>query len=157
MEQELLYAHDPNTTDAERIQSITASKYCPADLTKIVEECTHLDNTEQRQLLKLQQKFEDLFEGTLGTWKTDPVDLELIDPKVKPFSCQTIPIAILSREKTERANKLILLVWSTQKKNNSEWACPMFTIAKPDGSLRSFADLREVNKVIIRKPYPYQK
>jgi hypothetical protein len=36
MEQELLlYAHDPNTTDAERIQSIIESKYCPADLNKI--------------------------------------------------------------------------------------------------------------------------
>jgi hypothetical protein len=57
--QELLYAHDPITTDAERIQSIIESKYCPADLTKIVEECTHLDKTEQRQLLKLLQKFED--------------------------------------------------------------------------------------------------
>jgi hypothetical protein len=41
-----------------------------------------------------------------------------------------------------------------RKMNNSEWACPMFTIAKPDGSLRSLADLREVNKVIQRKPYP---
>jgi hypothetical protein len=51
MEQELLYAHDPNTTDLERIQSIIESKYCPADLTTIVEECTHLDNTEQRQRL----------------------------------------------------------------------------------------------------------
>ena len=33
----------------------------------------------------------------------------------------------------------------------------MFTIAKPDGSLRSLADLREVNKVIKRKPYPLPK
>jgi hypothetical protein len=38
-----------------------------------------------------------------------------------------------------------------------EWACPMFTIAKPDGSLQSLADLREVNKVIKRKPYPIPK
>jgi hypothetical protein len=36
MEQELLYAHDPNATDAERIQSIIESKYCPADLTENV-------------------------------------------------------------------------------------------------------------------------
>jgi hypothetical protein len=47
MEQELLYAHDPNTTDAERIHSIIESKYCPADLNKIVEECTHLEKDEQ--------------------------------------------------------------------------------------------------------------
>jgi hypothetical protein len=56
-----------------------------------VEECTHFDKTEQRHLLKLLQKFEDLFDGTLGTWKTDPVDLELIDPKVKPTVSERLP------------------------------------------------------------------
>jgi hypothetical protein len=30
----------------------------------------------------------------------------------------------------------------------------MFTIEKPDGSLRSLADLIEINKVIKRKTYP---
>ena len=44
-----------------------------------------------------------------------------------------------------------------RKTNNSEWACPLFTISKPDGSLRSLADLREVNKVIKRRPYPLPK
>ena len=33
----------------------------------------------------------------------------------------------------------------------------MFTIPKPDGSLRSLADLRELNKRIKRKPYPLPK
>jgi hypothetical protein len=33
----------------------------------------------------------------------------------------------------------------------------MFTILEPDGSLRSLADLREVNKVIKRKPFPLPK
>jgi hypothetical protein len=44
-----------------------------------------------------------------------------------------------------------------RKINLSEWACPMFTISKPDGSLGSLADLREVNKVIKRKPFPLPK
>jgi hypothetical protein len=44
-----------------------------------------------------------------------------------------------------------------RKINDSEWACAMFTISKPDGSLRSLADLRELNKVIKRKPYPLPK
>jgi hypothetical protein len=44
-----------------------------------------------------------------------------------------------------------------RKINHSEWACPMFTISKPDGSLRSLADLREANKVIKRKPFPLPK
>jgi hypothetical protein len=157
MEQELLYAHDPNTTDAERIQSIIESKYCPADLTKIVEECTHLDKTEQRQLLKLLQKFEDLFDGTLGTWKTDPVDLELLDPKVKPFHAKPYPVPYFQEKRLKEDINRLCLYGVLRKINNSEWACPMFTIAKPDGSLRSLADRREVNKVIKRKPYPLPK
>src|SRR5688500_12545177 len=43
------------------------------------------------------------------------------------------------------------------KINKSEWACPMFTISKPDGSLWSLADLRELNKGIKRYPYPISK
>ena len=42
LEQEILFAHDPDTTDAKRIQDIIESKYCPADLNKIVAECKHL-------------------------------------------------------------------------------------------------------------------
>jgi hypothetical protein len=61
-----------------RIQGIIESKYTPADLSKIVEECTHLEKAEQKQLLKLLQKYEDLFDGSLGTWKTDPIMLNLI-------------------------------------------------------------------------------
>jgi hypothetical protein len=33
----------------------------------------------------------------------------------------------------------------------------MFTITKKDQTLRSIADLREVNKRIQRKPYPFPK
>jgi hypothetical protein len=56
LEQEILYAHDPDTTDAERIQGIIESKHTPADFSKIVEECTHLEKAERRQLLHLLQR-----------------------------------------------------------------------------------------------------
>jgi hypothetical protein len=59
LEQEILYAHDPDTTDADRIQEIIESKYTPADLNKIVEECTHLDKAEQRQLLQPELELSD--------------------------------------------------------------------------------------------------
>jgi hypothetical protein len=90
LEQEILYAHDPDTTDAERIQGIIKSKYTPADLSKIVEECTHLEKSEQKQLLQLLQKYEDLFDGSLGTWKTDPIQLK--DPNVKPYHAKPYPV-----------------------------------------------------------------
>ena len=157
LEQELLFAHDPDTTDAERIQQIIDAKYCPADLTKIVEECTHLSKDEQRQLLKLLQKFEHLFDGTLGTWQTDPVDLELKDPDVKPHHSKPYPVPHSQEKKLKAELERLCQYGILRKINRSEWACPMFTIAKPDGSLRSLADLRELNKVIKRKPYPLPK
>ena len=43
---QLSFAHDPDTMDAERIQDISKSKYCPVELTKIVTEGTHLEPTE---------------------------------------------------------------------------------------------------------------
>jgi hypothetical protein len=157
LEKELLFAHDPDTTDAERIQDIIESKYCPADLSKIVAECSHLDKAEQKQLLKLLQKFEDLFDGSLGTWKTDPIELELKDPNVKPYHAKPYPVPYSQEKRLKEEIKRLCENGVLRKINNSEWACPMFTIAKPDGSLRSLADLREVNKVIKRKPFPLPK
>jgi hypothetical protein len=43
--------------------------------------------------LILLQKFEELFDGSLGTWKTDPINLELKDPNVKPFHAKPYPVS----------------------------------------------------------------
>jgi hypothetical protein len=58
----------------------------------IVEECTHLDKAETRQLLLLLQKYEDQFDGSLGTWKTDPIQLELKDPNARPYHAKQYPV-----------------------------------------------------------------
>src|SRR6476620_6849193 len=66
---EMLYMHDPITTEAERIQEVLDAKYCKADLVKLSQECDMLDREEQQKLLSLLQKYEHLFDGTveLGT------------------------------------------------------------------------------------------
>ena len=43
----------------------------------MTKECQHLTATESYILLHLLKKFKYLFRGTLGTWNTTPVDLEL--------------------------------------------------------------------------------
>ena len=51
------------------------AKSVKANLQKVMEtQWQHLTITQRNGLLKLLQKLEDLFDGTLGTWKTDPVD-----------------------------------------------------------------------------------
>ena len=51
----------------------------------------HLTDTEGHRLLQPLNKFEDLFYGTLGTWKTTPVGLELKD-NVKPVRSRPYPV-----------------------------------------------------------------
>jgi hypothetical protein len=63
-----------------------------------VEECTNLEKAEQKQLLKLLQKYEDLFDELLGTWKTDPIQLELKDPNVKPYHSKPYPVPHLQEK-----------------------------------------------------------
>ena len=62
------------------MRRILDAKYENTDLNKdITEQCQHLTATERHRLLHLLKKFEDIFNGTLGTWKTTPVYLELKD------------------------------------------------------------------------------
>jgi transposase InsO family protein/exonuclease VII small subunit len=156
-EQEILFAHDPDTTDAERIQNIVESKYCPADLEALVKECKELEKLQQEKLFNLLSKFAPLFDGTLGTWKTDPIELELKDPNEKPYHAKPYPIPHSQEKKLREEVERLVKYGVLRKINRSEWACPMFVITKPDGSLRSLADLRELNKRIKRKPFPIPK
>ena len=79
------------------------------------------------------------------------------DPNVKPYHAKPYPVPHSQERKLKDEIKRLCAYGVLRKINNSEWACPMFTISKPDGSLRSLADLREVNKVIKRKPFPLPK
>jgi hypothetical protein len=146
LEHEIFYMHNPNTMEAERIQAILDAKYCPADLQTITSECDQLEQEEQQRLLALLQKFEHLFDGTVGTWHTESDEIELKEPDVKPYHARLYPVphsqTIKLKEEVARLCELEIL----RKINRCKWACPMFTINKPDRSLGSLADLRELNK-----------
>jgi hypothetical protein len=100
-----------------------------------VEECTHLEQAERRQLLRLLQKYEDLFNGSLGTWKTDPIKLELKDPNDKPYHAKPYPVPHSQKKQLKDEIRQLCKYGVLREINHSEWACPMFTISKPDGSL----------------------
>src|SRR5688500_13588077 len=157
LEHEILFMHDPDTTEAERIQAILDAKYCPADLEKITQECVELNKEEQQKLLALLQKFKHLFDGMVGTWNTEPVDLHLKDPNGQPYHAKPYPVPRSQEVKLKEEVNRLCELGILRKINRSEWACPMFTINKPDGSLQSLADLRELNKRIKRHPFPIPK
>ncbi len=153
---ELFSMHDPVTTEAERIQRILDMKYAPADLDQIVQESTHLTDYEKSLLGKLLARYHNLFDGTLGTWNTDPIELEL-RPEVKPYHAKAYPVPHSQGKKLKEEIKRMCACGVLRKVNRSEWGFPAFTIPKKDGTLRSIADLRELNKRIKRKPFPLPK
>jgi len=155
LENEIFFMEDPDTIDAERIQQIVSAKYSPADLQVEVEKLNLLE-TDKIQLYNLLSKYNSLFDGTLGVWKSEPVHLEL-KPDAKPYHSKPYPVPY-SQERKLKEELQRFIEWKILRKvNRSEWGAPMFTISKPDGSIRSLADLRELNKRIKRKPYPIPK
>ena len=63
-----------------------------ANLDKVVESCTEIDKDQKDKLLKLLKKYDTLFDGSLGSWKTDPIDLELKEPDTKPYHAKPYPV-----------------------------------------------------------------
>ena len=58
--------------------------------------CQYLTMTQRNELLKLLHKFVELFNGTLGTWKTNPVDSKI--KKLKPVCSQPYPVTKVHEE-----------------------------------------------------------
>ena len=59
--------------------------------------CTHLTRGERSGLLKLLTKFEELFDGTLGDWKTSPVHVSLKDGFM-PYRGKAYPVPKIHRD-----------------------------------------------------------
>jgi transposase InsO family protein len=148
--------HPTPETASERLSRILDAKYEKANLEEVVSNLRHLTNKERKSLYDLLIEYEDLFDGTLGNWKNEQLDIEL-KPGVTPYHARCFPIpraheAIL-RNEVERLVKLGVL----RRVNRSEWAAPTFIIPKKDGTVRFISDFRQLNQRIKRKPYPLPK
>jgi hypothetical protein len=68
-----------STQDATKcVTRILDSKYQKADLQSIVRDnCKHVSADQQNKVLQLLKKYETLFDGTLGDWKTKLVSFQL--------------------------------------------------------------------------------
>ena len=101
-------------------------------------------------------KFETLFDGTLGTWKGTKYNIELQEG-TKPYHGRpySVPKAYEQsfRLEVDRLEEIGVL----RKVNRSQWGAPTFVIPKKDKTIRFITDFRELNKHIKRKPYPLPK
>eukprot|EP00804_Cyclotella_cryptica_P010275 CCRYP_016742-RA/>CCRYP_016742-RA protein AED:0.41 eAED:0.48 QI:0/0/0/1/0/0/2/0/371 len=133
------------------------AKYEKADLRAIVKDnCTDLSVPEQTKLLELLQEFEELFSGKLGDWDCKPVSLQLKEG-AQPYHGRPFPIpkkhVEITKREVQRLCDLGVLKWQ----GDSEWASPTFIILKKDNTVWVDSDLWEVNKRVVRKPFPINK
>ena len=136
---------------------MTEQKYSPAELNLEVQKCKNLNLEQQQKLLVLLTQYQSLFDGSLGTWKTSPIRLELKEGAT-PFHGKPYLVPKSQENKLKAEIKRLESYGALRKTNHSEWGMPAFTIMKKDGiTLRSIANLRELNKRIKRKPFPLPK
>ena len=89
---EEVYESEHLRTATKQVRVILYAKYKKADVQKVMEtQCQHLKITKRNYLLKLLHKYEELFDGKLDTWKTDPVYFELKED-VKPIFSLPCPV-----------------------------------------------------------------
>jgi hypothetical protein len=152
-------AMEPQSTQdaTKHVTWILDTKYKKADLQTIVSNnCKHLCANQQKKLLQFLKKYETLFDGTLGDWKTKPVSFQLKEG-VSPYHGRAFPVPKIYKDtimkEVERLYKLGVL----ERQPASEWALPSFIIPKKDKTVRFLSDFWEVNKRLVRTPFPSPK
>ena len=80
--QNCLANNEPENTElaTQQVVEILDANYKKAGLPEMVRtKCTNLSPNEQAKLLEVLTEFEELFDGTLGDWDTEPVSFQLKD------------------------------------------------------------------------------
>ena len=124
--------HEPESTlvATNRVVHILDANYEKADLQSVVRDnCKHLALHEQNKLLDLLTEYEDLFDGTLGDWKTEPVSLELKEG-AKPYHGRAFPVPKIHKATLVNELNRLCKLGVLEFQPASEWAAPSFIIPK---------------------------
>jgi hypothetical protein len=158
--QNLASSLEPTSTEmaTQRAVQILDANYKKAYLPEVVRTCTHLSQHEQNELIEVLQEFEDLFDGTLGDWKTKPVHFEL-KSGATPYHSRTYPIPKVHKEtilkEIKRLVELGVLKW--QLMSDVRMGCTFVYTTKENGTVRFLTDFRRLNERLVRKPFPLPK
>jgi hypothetical protein len=92
-----MIANEPQTLRDEysRATEILDAEYKPASLDDVIKTCENIHVEEQNQLKTLLQKYEHLFDGTLGEFNMDSIQssLQLMDPNSKPIHARAYTVS----------------------------------------------------------------
>ena len=127
-----------------RTTRILDAHYEAADIDQIISSCQNLDTKQKQQLKELLEEYKDLFDGTLGSWKDQQINIELKEG-VQPYHARAFPIPKSREETLKKEISRLCQLGVLKKVNHSEWAAPAFIIPKKDGSVQFISDFMELN------------
>ena len=80
---------------------------------------------QRNELLKVLQKNEEFFDGTLFACKTDTVNFEL-KQDAEPISSRTYPLPKVHKEIFKKEVERLVMLRVLEVANDSEWGAPSF-------------------------------
>ncbi len=126
----MIYEPESTLAATNCVVHILDTNYEKADLQSVVRDnCKHLALHEQNKFLDLLTEYEDLFYGTLGDWKTEPVSLEL-NNGAKPYHCRAFPVPKIHKATLVNELNRLYNLGKLEFQPASEWAAPSFIIPK---------------------------
>ena len=128
-----------------RLVKILNSNYAKEDLKHLADNATQLNSEEITQLLIPLKDFEDLFDGNLGDWDTDTVNMDL-KPGSKPFNSKYYKVPIIKKETFFKELKQLVEVGVLTLVQHSQYGTPIFTIPNKEGTLRFIKYYRRLNQ-----------
>ena len=131
-----------------RMVKILNSTYEKSYLKQVVNE-SQMNAEERTLLLILLEYFEDLFDGTLGNWATEPVDLE-INPYSKPFNSRYYPVPRINKETSRKDLKSPVEIGGLTPVQQIQYGTPVFIFPKKEGTLRFITDYFRLNQKLVR-------
>jgi hypothetical protein len=152
-------ANEPQTLRDEYSQAtkILDSEYKPANLDDVIKTFENLHVEEQHQLKILLQKYEHLFDGTLGESNMEQmtISLQLMDPNCKPIHARAYTVPRSLEQQLQQIKEIVRLmdIGVLEEDYSSEWACllPSFAIPKKNESrtVRVVTDFRKASTQLI--------
>jgi hypothetical protein len=121
-------ANEPQTLRDEysRATKIIDAEYKPESLDDVIESCKYLHVEEQHQLKILLQKYEHLFDRTLGEFNMEQttISLQLMDPNCKPSHARayTVPRSVEQQLQSSKEIVILVNIEVLDKDYSSGWA-----------------------------------
>jgi hypothetical protein len=149
-----MIANEPQTLRDEYSQATKTldAEYKPASLDDVIKTCENLHVEEQHQLKELLQKYEHLFDGTLGelNMETVPISLQLMDPNCKPIHARTYTVPRSMERQFCKEIVRLVDIGVLEEDYSSEWYSPSFAIPKKNGTIRVVLKCHLSSEQILR-------